>query len=532
MIKISGLKVPIDYTKYTLAKLASDKLKIDINNIIKIQILKQSLNNKNKCDLYFNMDIIVFVNIDEESINALKYDDQVSKELNYVYYLNNQKHLSLRPVVVGFGPAGMFAALILAQAGERPIILERGQDVEKRKDLVNKFFKTGVLDLDTNVQFGEGGAGTFSDGKLKIGAKDFRKIKILKEYIKAGAPKEILYLDKPHIGTDNLSKIVKNIREQIISLGGEVIFGAKFEKILKTNDNICGVGYLKNGTYNELQTNNLILAIGHSARDTYKLLLKDNIVLSQKPIAVGLRIEHPQSLINKIQYGNYKNQQLLGSASYKLVVHLKNGHGIYSFCMCPGGFVVPSTSENESIVTNGMSEFSRAGANANTALLVTISSADLKSDNPLAGVEFQRKLEHAAFIAGGENYRAPAIRLEDFLNHKNSNSFGEVIPTYSTGTNFSSPDDYLPNYVCDSLRNSIKEMDDWMPGYNFPDAVLTGVETRSSSPIQIKRDDKFEAIGIEGLYPCGEGAGYAGGIISSALDGVLCAETIIKKNNN
>lgn len=531
MVKIQGLKVPIDYTNETLRDLACQKLKINKTNLLSLSISKKALNNKRKDNLYFNMDIVANVNIDEESLSALKYDDNVSTELNYVYYLNKKKPLRNRPVVVGFGPAGMFAALILAQAGERPIVLERGQNVEKRKELVDTFFKTGEIDDDTNVQFGEGGAGTFSDGKLKTGAKDFRKIKILKEYIKAGAPKEILYLDKPHIGTDNLSKIVKNIREEIIFLGGEVIFGAKFLKAIKSDGKIIAVGFEKGGNYNEILTDNIILAIGHSARDTYKLLLDDGIKLIRKPIAVGVRIEHPQELINKIQYGDSKYMDSLGAASYKLVVHLKDGHGVYSFCMCPGGFVVPSTSEKNTIVTNGMSEFSRSGKNANTALLVTIGNNDIKSDNPLAGVEFQRKLEHSAFISGGENYNAPVIRLEDFLNHRNSTHFGDVLPTYSPGTTFASPDEYLPEFVCDSLRNSIKEMDEWMPGYNFPDAILTGVETRSSSPVQIKREENLQAVGIEGLYPCGEGAGYAGGIISSALDGVLCAEKILSNRD-
>lgn len=529
MIKISGLDVPISYSQSSLIELAAKKLKINISDIEDLRISKRVTNNRDKENVHFNMDVVVILNIDEETVVPLKYSDNVSKEMNFVYMIPKHKPLNKRPVIVGFGPAGMFAALLLAEAGVRPIVLERGLDVDSRKNKVNEFWKSGRLDLNTNVQFGEGGAGTFSDGKLKIGAKDFRKMKVLREYISAGAPEEIIYLDKPHIGTDNLSYIVKNIRQKIVSLGGEVIFGAVVTKILSSNGKTNGVGFIKDGVYKIIETENVVLSIGHSARDTYKALLNDGVRIEQRPIAVGLRIEHPQELIDRIQYGKFAGNKALGAASYKLVVHLKNGRGVYSFCMCPGGQVVASASEVNSIVTNGMSEFARGGKNANSALLVTVNNKDYKSDDPLAGVEFQRKVEQAAFIAGGGNYKAPAARLCDFIHKRKTVSFGSVLPTYLPGTEFASPDDYLPSFVADSIRASIKEMDDWMPGYNYPDAVLTGVETRSSSPVRIPRGDKLNAYGIEGLYPCGEGAGYSGGIISSAVDGVRCAEMILKQ---
>lgn len=527
MIKISGLKVPLNYDTDFLFKLAAKKLKIDEGVIKNLRIVRRATNNKDKSNIYFNMDIVVELLIDEQTVTPLKYDDNISKEMNFTYLLPTQKKLSFRPAVVGCGPAGMFAALILAEAGAKPILIERGLDVDNRKKKVSAFFKNGALDENTNVQFGEGGAGTFSDGKLKIGSKDYRKIKVLREYINAGAPSEIIYLEKPHIGTDNLSVIVKKIRNKIISLGGEVVFGAKVTEIYHKNGSITGLEYEKDSEANRFDTEAIVLAIGHSARDTYEMLLRDNIKIEQKNIAVGVRIEHPQSLIDKIEYGNFAGNPALGAASYKLVVHLENGRAVYSFCMCPGGEVVASASEKETIVTNGMSEFRRDGKNANTALLVTVSNKDFGSNNPLAGVVFQRNIEKAAFCAAGSSYKAPVIRLEDFLNKSVSKAFGDVLPTYPPGTEFALPDDYLPGFVCDSLRDGVKEMEAWMPGYYYPDALLTGAETRSSSPVKIPRTETLEAVGISGLYPCGEGAGYSGGIISSAVDGVMCAEMIL-----
>ncbi|HEY5583702.1 MAG TPA: hypothetical protein VIK78_04325 [Ruminiclostridium sp.] len=399
--------------------------------------------------------------------------------------------------------------------------------MDSRRQGVLKFWQTGVLDTNNNVQFGEGGAGAFSDGKFKIGKIDSRKMKVLSEFVEAGAPPEIMYLGKPHIGTDRLNEVVKGIRRKVISLGGEVHFSATLTEILRKDGQVIAVGFVENGNYTELPTDNVVLAIGHSARDTFESLLTSGVHMEQKLFAMGVRVEHPQEMIDKIQYGKFAGHPELGAADYRMVVHLQNGRGVYTFCMCPGGTVVAAASEENGLVTNGMSEFNRDGRNSNSALLVTIEKKDLGTDHPLAGVVFQRRIEAAAFAAGGGGYKAPVQRLEDFLHNRNTTALGDVLPTYLPGTEFASVDSYLPDYITSSLRQAISEMGIWMPGFAYPDALLTGAETRSSSPVRIIRGDSLEAIGIKGLYPCGEGAGYAGGIISAAMDGVFCAEKIL-----
>lgn len=528
MIKITDLIIPLTYDLKMLEDIVVKKLCIEPNRIENISISKRSINALNKQDIHFNMTIVVCVSGDENEVIWGNKGKGVSKEIELNYIIPKEKKLKERPVVVGCGPAGLFAALILAEAGASPILLERGLDVDSRRQKVLKFWRTGILDLQTNAQFGEGGAGTFSDGKLKIGKKDFRKIKVLGEFVEAGSPSEIMYLTKPHIGTDRLSETVKRIRQKIISLGGEVRFNATVTEILLKSTQVTGVCVVENGTNTELHTNNVVLAIGHSARDTFESLHSSGVYMEQKPFAVGVRVEHSQEMIDKIQYGNFAGHPALGAADYKMVVHLQNGRAAYTFCMCPGGTVVATTSEKNCLTTNGMSEFSRDGRNANTALLVTINKKDLGSDDPLAGVAFQRRIEMAAFVAGGGGYKAPIQRLEDFLQNQNTTAFGDVLPTYMPGTKFAMVDSYLPDYVTSSLRQGITEMGLWMPGFAYPDALLTGAETRSSSPVRITREESFEAVGVKGLYPCGEGAGYAGGIISAAMDGVLCAEKILE----
>jgi len=528
MIKITDLIIPLSYDLVMLKDIVAKKLHIEYSRIENISISKRSVNSKNKQDIHFNMTVVVCVSGDENQIVYTIKDKCISIDIEQQFYtMKKDQKLKERPVVVGCGPAGIFATLILAEAGERPILLERGLDVDSRRKKVLKFWKTGILDTETNVQFGEGGAGAFSDGKLKIGNKDFRKMKVVREFVEAGAPPEIMYLSKPHIGTDRLNVTVKGIREKIISLGGEVRFNTTVTEILHKDGQVTGVGFLEKGENTKISTDNVVLAIGHSARDTFESLLHSGVYMEQKPFAMGVRIEHPQEMINKIQYGDFAGNPALGAADYRMVVHLQNGRGVYTFCMCPGGTVVAATSEENSVITNGMSEFARDGRNANTALLVTIDKKDYGSDHPLAGVRLQRRIEAAAFIAGGGGYKAPVQRVEDFLNKKNTTAFGEVLPTYLPGTNFSEIDCYLPDYISNSLRQGIIEMGEWMPGFAYPDALLTGAETRSSSPVRITRGDSFEALGIKGLYPCGEGAGYAGGIISAAVDGVLCAERIL-----
>lgn len=527
MIKIADLKIPLTYDLRLLEDIIAQRLQIEPSRIEHIRIAKRSVNVLDKEDIHFKMTVMVAVSGDENEVLARNKDKFISKEMELAYSGPKDIKLKERPVVIGCGPAGMFAALILAEAGARPILLERGLDVDSRRQKVARFWQTGILDTQTNVQFGEGGAGAFSDGKLKTGKKDSRKMKVLSEFVKAGAPPEILYLSKPHIGTDRLNSTVKAIREKIIELGGEVRFNATVTELLHKDGQVKGVGFKENGKDAEILTDKVVLAIGHSARDTFKSLLDSGVTIEQKPFAVGVRIEHPQEMIDKIQYGDFAGHPALGAADYRMVVHLPNGRGVYTFCMCPGGTVVAATSEENGLITNGMSEFARDGRNANTALLVTVEKKDFESDHPLAGIEFQRRIEAAAFAAGGGGYKAPVQRLEDFLQKRQTKAFGDVLPTYLPGTEFAEVDSYLPAYIADSLRQAIEEMGLWMPGFAHPDALLTGAETRSSSPVRIPRGDNFEALGLKGLYPCGEGAGYAGGIISAAVDGVLCAEQIL-----
>lgn len=527
MIKIADLIIPLIYDSKMLEDMVAKRLHIEPGCIECIKIAKRSINAHNKQDIHFMMTVVVCVSGDENEIIYSIKDKCISKETELIYTILKRKKLKERPVVVGCGPSGMFAALILAQAGARPILLERGLDVDSRRESVLKFWHTGILDTQTNVQFGEGGAGAFSDGKLKVGSMDSRKMKVLGEFVEAGAPPEIMYLAKPHIGTDRLNDTVKGLRRKMISLGGEVHFNATVTQILRRDGQVTGVGYEENGIYSELSTDNVVLAIGHSARDTFERLLLSGVYMDQKPFAVGVRIEHSQEIIDKIQYGDFAGHPALGAADYRMVVHLPNGRGIYTFCMCPGGTVVAATSEENGLVTNGMSEYARDGRNANTALLVTIGKKDLGSDHPLAGIAFQRRIEAAAFTAGGGGYKAPVQRLEDFISNRRTLAFGDVLPTYLPGTGFAEVDSYLQEDIADSLRQGISEMGEWMPGFAYPDALLTGAETRSSSPVRIIREENFEAVGIKGLYPCGEGAGYAGGIISAAVDGVRCAEQIL-----
>ena len=521
------MKIPLSYDFDLIKCIAAGRLHTDIENIEAVRIVKRAVNTKDKKDIHFVMTVDAGVFGNEDEVIFKSRDKNISKAFPMIYTLPKGKKLKNRPVVIGCGPAGMFAALILAEAGARPILLERGKDADSRRKSVQSFWKTGVLDTNSNVQFGEGGAGAFSDGKLKTGAMDARKIKILNEFVKAGAPEEIMYLAKPHIGTDRLHTAIKSIREKTISLGGEVHFNSTVTNFLQKDGKLTGIGFIKDGEYNEIDTDNVILAVGHSARDTFEKLLQNGVIMEQKPISVGVRIEHPQELINKIQYGDFYNHPSLGAADYRMVTHLKNKRNVYTFCMCPGGSVVAAASEQNCVVTNGMSEYKRDGKNANTALFVTVDKTDFASNHPLAGIYFQRKIEAAAFSAGGGGFKAPVQRLEDFLNNRATTAFGEVLPTYQPGTEFAPLSSYLPEYITESLKQGIMEMGEWMSGFYFPDALLTGAETRSSSPVRILRNENLEAVGIKGLYPCGEGAGYAGGIVSAAADGIRCAEQIL-----
>lgn len=528
MIRINNVSLPLEYNDTFLVNTAAKKLGLSADKIISAKIVKRSIDARHKDSIHFTASLSVCVDNEIAVLDACKDNPSILSETPYAYIIPHiNKKLSTRPVIAGFGPAGMFAALVLAQAGAEPIVLERGIDVDSRKAKVQNFWNNRMLDTECNVQFGEGGAGTFSDGKLTTGIKDIRIRKVFEEFVSHGAPEEILWTSKPHIGTDKLAETVKNIRNHIISLGGQVLFGAKLCGFSSHKGCLRSVSYTKDNKESFIETENLILASGHSSRDTFELLKKENIPLSQKKFAVGLRIEHLQTDINKSMYGKFADHPALDAADYKLAVHLKNNRSLYTFCMCPGGFVVASASEENTVVTNGMSFFKRDAVNANSALLVGVSPQDLNSPDPLAGITFQRKLEHAAFISGGSDYNAPVCLVGDFINNKLSNSFGKVLPSYMPSAVFAMPDSYLPDFVCETLRLGIPEMGKKIKGFNAYDAVLTGVESRSSSPVRINRDDSLQSPALKGLYPCGEGAGYAGGIVSAAVDGIKCAEKII-----
>lgn len=531
MIRITDLHLPVNYNNDDLEKKICKSLRISKREIGKYSIFRKSIDARKKQDIHFIITADVYVNGNENAcLSRAKCKNAQIKE-EYEYKINRFGNKIGRPLVVGAGPAGLFAALILAQAGAEPILIERGKKVDERIKDVETFWLTGKLDTNSNVQFGEGGAGTFSDGKLNTGTKDTRARKVLLEFAKHGAPEEILYNAKPHIGTDKLRNTVKSIREEIISLGGKVLFETQLTSIKTKDDKVIGAEILERGSKSFIETDNIILAIGHSARDTFEEIYKSGIPIEQKPFSIGARIEHLREKIDESQYADFAGNKNLGAAPYKLSVHLKSGRGVYTFCMCPGGQVVAAASEEDRLVTNGMSNFARNDINSNSALLVGITPEDFKSDHKLAGMYLQRELEEKAFICGGENYYAPIQKVGDFLKNVNSKEFGEVLPTYKPGTNFCKMDDVLPDYVCISLREALPLLNNKLKGFSDNDALLTGIESRSSSPIRILRDENMESVKIKGLYPCGEGAGYAGGIISAAVDGIKCAEKIIEKSN-
>lgn len=528
MIRINNISLSLDYDYNSLIKNAAKALKTSENNIKSVSIYKKSVDARKKNNVHFEVTLDISLKIGEEKITGKNSHAKIVEE--YKYDLPVSEKLPQRPVIIGSGPCGLFAGLILAQAGQQPIILERGRDVDRRTNDVNSFWNGSDLDTVSNVQFGEGGAGTFSDGKLNTGTKDKRIRKVLNEFVLHGAPEDILYLAKPHIGTDRLKITVKNIRNDIINLGGEVIFEAKCTGFEHKNGFLSAVIYEKDGCTHKLHTKYAVLAIGHSARDTLNMLDQNGIAMEQKAFSMGVRIEHLQELINKQQYGSFYNHKALKAADYKLAVHPKTGKGVYTFCMCPGGSVVAAASEKGRIATNGMSEYARDKINANSAVLVSISTDDFGSSNVLAGIELQRKLEQTAFLCGGENYYAPVQRVGDFLGNNKTSSFGSVIPSYRPGVTMTNLNTVLPEYITNSLKEGIILMDSRLNGFADPDAVLTAVESRSSSPVRILRNDKMQSVSVSGLYPCGEGAGYAGGIMSAAVDGIKAAEHILLNN--
>ncbi len=528
MIRVHNIRLELEYTDKDIIQMASKQLKIDEKSIKSCSLFKRSVDARKKDDIHFWASIDVELNVNEDRI--CKRAKNAEKVIPYNYEIPKWNG-SVSPVIVGAGPAGLFAALVLAQSGAKPILIERGRDVDTRTKDVNLFWTTGKLCTSSNVQFGEGGAGTFSDGKLNTGTKDIRKRKVLTEFALHGAPDEILYNAKPHIGTDKLKLTVKNIREDIISLGGKVLFETKLTDI-NTKDNavVAAVVECRNKT-EIIETDRIILAIGHSARDTFEMLCDMKLPIEPKPFSVGARIEHLREKIDRSQYGESAGCSRLGAASYKMNVHLPNGRGVYTFCMCPGGKVVNASSEENRLATNGMSEFARNDTNSNSALLVGVNPDDFEGTHPLKGMFFQRRLEEAAFKLGGENYNAPVQRVDDFINGNASTSSGEVIPSIGPDCTFTDINPIFPEFVSESLKQGIIQMGKKLKGFDDGDAVLTAVESRSSSPVRILRSpETLESIALKGLYPCGEGAGYAGGIVSAAVDGIKCAEKIIYSN--
>lgn len=526
MIRISNIKIYEDISNEEVFNLVIKKYKMIKENINEWHISKKSVDARKKDDVHYSYSIDIEIKNEEKFLkdkNISKIQPTSSPEIQ----LNMNK--SIKPVIVGAGPAGLFAALTFVQNGYKPIIIEQGQTVEERTKSVDNFINNGILNTNSNVQFGEGGAGTFSDGKLTSGINSPYCKKVLQEFVNFGAPEQILYLTKPHIGTDNLINIIKNIREYIISKGGQFLFNAKFIDFETVNNNVSKISvlHLDNNSVETIEANVLILAIGHSSRDTFKKIYEKGLFLEPKNFSVGVRIEHLQSEINKAQYGTITKLKL-PSADYKLAYHSPSGRSCYTFCMCPGGVVMPSSSEQNTIVTNGMSYFARDGKNANSAVLVNVMPSDFDNNSPLAGIDFQKNLEEKSFILGGSNYFAPVQRFEDFDKNIKSEFIGSVNPSYKPGYTLSNLNDIMPEFVSDTLKEGIKYFDTKLHGFANPDSILTGMETRSSSPVRILRNENFIS-NVGGIYPCGEGAGYAGGIMSAAVDGIKCAIAAIEK---
>ena len=527
MLQISNLRLELGFTGEDLKRAAAKSLRLPESAIVSVELAKKSVDARKKDRVHFVCAARVRVDADESKLLRRLKDCSVRIAEPYVFELPKGPAPELPPIVVGFGPGGMFAGLILAQCGQRPIIIERGQPVEERQKSVESFWRSGTLDPESNVQFGEGGAGAFSDGKLTTGTGDGRIRYVLEELAAAGAPEEILTDAKPHIGTDRLPGVVKNIREKIIGLGGQVLFNTKLTDILVNSSQVSGIKVRGPGGERTIPCRKLILAVGHSARDVFALLYRKGLPMEQKAFSVGVRIEHPAALIDRAQYGGFAGHPALGAADYKLSCHLKSGRGVYTFCMCPGGTVTGAASEPGGIVTNGMSPWKRDGINSNAALLVGVGPEDFGSGDPLAGVEYQRKIERLAYdYAGG--YLAPAQRVGDFLEGRASTGFDGVLPSYQPGVVPGDISRCLPGYVSESLREAMPILGRQLKDFDSGDAVLTAPETRSSSPVRVLRGEDMQSPGRRGLYPCGEGAGYAGGIVSAAVDGIRCAQAVVK----
>ena len=527
MLRLTEIKLPLGHPDCDLKAAILKRLGIADDELISYTVFKRGVDARKKHNILFTYTLDVEVSNEAAILERFKSDPHVkpAPDTRYHFVAQAPQNLSSRPIVIGMGPAGLFAGLILAQMGFRPLILERGKTVRERTRDTFGLWRQGVLNPESNVQFGEGGAGTFSDGKLYSQIKDPRHLgrKVLEEFVKAGAPEEILYASHPHIGTFRLVSMVEKMRKTIESLGGEIRFQSRVDDIEIDNGKVRSV-ILANGE--RIAADHLVLAIGHSARDTFEMLHRRGVTIEAKPFSIGLRIEHPQSLIDRARYGSNAGNPLLGAADYKLVHHAGNGRSVYSFCMCPGGTVVAATSEAGQVVTNGMSQYSRNERNANSGIVVGVSPEDYPG-GPLAGIEFQRRWEARAFELGGCNYCAPGQLVGDFLAGRPSRNFGAVQPSYTPGVHLTDLSTALPDYAIAAIREALPAFAKQIRGFDLADAVLTGVETRTSSPLRIRRrDDDLQSVNTAGLYPAGEGAGYAGGILSAAVDGIRIAEAV------
>ncbi|MBF2720087.1 NAD(P)/FAD-dependent oxidoreductase [Psychrobacter sp. NG254] len=536
MIRLTEIKLPLNHAPEDLTTAITTKLKISAEQMASFVMFKRGYDARNKrnIQLIYTLDItLTDSDLTHDLLVQFESDNHVkaTPDTSYKYVGEAPKDLTERPVVIGFGPCGLLAALTLAQMGFKPIIIERGNEVRQRTKDTFGFWRQRKLNTESNVQFGEGGAGTFSDGKLYSQVKDPNHYgrKVMTEFVKAGAPDEILFVSKPHIGTYKLVTMVEKMRAEIIALGGEVRFATRVDDLHITDSKVTGVTL---NTGETLKTNHVVLAVGHSARDTFQMIHDKGVYVEAKPFSIGFRIEHKQSTIDQARFGDNAGNEILGAADYKLVHHCKNGRSVYSFCMCPGGTVVAAASEEGRVVTNGMSQYSRNERNANSAIVVGIDPERDYPNHPLAGIDLQRQLETLAFELGGKDYSAPAQTIGDFLKGKPDSELGDVKPSYTPGITLTDLSKALPDFAVDAIREAIPAFNRKIQGFSSDDGLLTGVETRTSSPISIKRNKEFQSINTKGLFPAGEGAGYAGGILSAGIDGIKVAEAVAKSMLN